>query len=273
MRLITSHSNRIRWLAAVLTAVFVTSAPVFAQDTNSTAVAEEQLPAATDTEHEEVAMPHRAEALTEEEEAAGWYLTGGYAYPPESYLGQTGSGAVTSTALAQDAEYSDLSTVTFRADVQNGISEPIILYFTNAATYREYYVELYASNSYETSVAMPAGSYYFTGGGPENDAMGVFEVITPKSFIVKYRQSLLVEPVIRSNGNIVQTIAGVSDEETSNELIASDPLFADQTKEPENEEETPWQKYLFISLGLFAGVTVMGVVLLFWKKHTSYTRW
>ena len=145
--------------------------------------------------------------------------------------------------------------------------------------YREYYVELYASNRYETSVMMEPGAYRFTGGGPETDDFAVFDVISPKAFTVKYKEGLIVEPVIRSNGNIIQETVGIRTSEAAEREAEQNSLYealgfevTGTEAEPEEAEIMPdrgemtWVDNLKISLILFALATAAGIALLVYNK-------
>ena len=59
------------------------------------------------------------------------------------------------------SQVDELTTVTFQVDMQEGINAPCYLFMTNAETYQEYWIDLYASNDYTQTVKMPQGNYYF----------------------------------------------------------------------------------------------------------------
>ena len=223
-------------------------APVYAEEADQ--VIDEQIPSNNSR------MPYRTNELTKEQEDEGWVLFGGYAYPPEAAGGQSGETVEKKMGIS---ERDVLTRVIFRADVQAGITEPVIVYFANAATYREYYVELYASAGYETAVNMVPGTYYFTHGGPENDMMDVFSIVSPDTFTVQYRDDLIVRPVIRSRGNIVQVISGVETE--SNEPETLEVPESVSAKPEEKTDDTPWQVYLMWSAIMFG---LAGVIIAIW---------
>ena len=126
---------------AILTAVFLLLLPfhVSAAEPDSGIAlntASESAPEDGDT------APHRSpvrqSALTKEQEAEGWKMIGGYAFPPEALEGDAG---ISMSGMGEFADEDGLVTVTFDADVPDEETEPYILYFSNANNYQEYYVD------------------------------------------------------------------------------------------------------------------------------------
>lgn len=205
--------------------------------------------------------PVRQSALTEEQEAEGWKMIGGYAFPPEALEGDAG---ISMSGMGEFADEDGLVTVTFDADVPDGETEPYILYFSNADNYQEYYVELYASNQYEQNVKLPAGAYYFTGGGPENDYMSVYEVTSPESFVVDKTAPVLVTPVVRPRGYAVANATEAEEEESLPEKESREQPDVEVEKESQADGHS-WQFYLLLALLLVGGG--IGVLYVFYKQQ------
>lgn len=200
--------------------------------------------------------PIRQEALTDEQEQEGWELIGGYAVPPELLQGQAG---LTAGDVREFSAGQELVNVTFMADIPAGQTEPFILYFTNADNYREYYIELYASNSYTTTVRMPAGAYYFTGGGPENDYTAMYTVSSPDAFIVESGKDMVINPVIRPKGGFME-----EKQEAESSVEAAD-LTETAEASLDNKNNWGWKTYLEVAL-LFA---IIGAITYGWWKMKS----
>lgn len=205
--------------------------------------------------------PVRQSALTKEQEAEGWKMIGGYAFPPEALEGDAG---ISMSGMGEFADEDGLVTVTFDADVPDEETEPYILYFSNANNYQEYYVELYASNQYEQKVKLPAGAYYFTGGGPENDYMSVYEVTSPESFVVDKTAPVLVTPVVRPRGYAVANATEAEEDESLPEKESWEQPDVEVEKESQADEHS-WQFYLLLALLLVGGG--IGVLYVFYKQQ------
>lgn len=249
---------------AILTAVFLLLLPfhVSAAEPDSGIAlntASESAPEDGDT------APHRSpvrqSALTKEQEAEGWKMIGGYAFPPEALEGDAG---ISMSGMGEFADEDGLVTVTFDADVPDEETEPYILYFSNANNYQEYYVELYASNQYEQKVKLPAGAYYFTGGGPENDYMSVYEVTSPESFVVDKTAPVLVTPVVRPRGYAVANATEAEEDESLPEKESWEQPDVEVEKESQADEHS-WQFYLLLALLLVGGG--IGVLYVFYKQQ------
>lgn len=211
---------------------------------------------------ENIRRPVRQDALTMEQEKEGWYLIGGYAYPPEALEGDAG---ISSAGMSSFSGENKLSNVTFIFDLPDGQTEPFILYFTNADTFQEYYIESYASNNYTVMTKMPAGSYYFTGGGPANDYMSLYRVVTPKSFTVCSDTDLLVNPVILSRGEALKN----REEETA---AVTESQIAEETETTEEIIDMPglqWQTYLILAAILIIAGLLIGTAFLLISKHNG----
>lgn len=249
---------------AILTAVFLLLLPfhVSAAELDSGIAlntASESAPEDGDT------APHRSpvrqSALTKEQEAEGWKMIGGYAFPPEALEGDAG---ISMSGMGEFADEDGLVTVTFDADVPDEETEPYILYFSNANNYQEYYVELYASNQYEQKVKLPAGAYYFTGGGPENDYMSVYEVTSPESFVVDKTAPVLVTPVVRPRGYAVANATEAEEDESLPEKESREQPDVEVEKESQADGHS-WQFYLLLALLLVGGG--IGVLYVFYKQQ------
>lgn len=249
---------------AILTAVFLLLLPfhVSAAEPDSGIAlntASESTPEDGDT------APHRSpvrqSALTKEQEAEGWKMIGGYAFPPEALEGDAG---ISMSGMGEFSDEDGLVTVTFDADAPDGETEPYILYFSNADNYQEYYVELYASNQYEQKVKLPAGAYYFTGGGPENDYMSVYEVTSPESFVVDKTAPVLVTPVVRPRGYAVANATEAEEDESLPEKESREQPDVEVEKESQADEHS-WQFYLLLALLLVGGG--IGVLYVFYKQQ------
>lgn len=249
---------------AILTAAFLLLLPFSvsaAEPDSGIAVntASESAPKDRDTApHRE---PVRQSALTEEQEAEGWKMIGGYAFPPEALEGDAG---ISMSGMGEFADEDGLVTVTFDADVPDGETEPYVLYFSNVDNYQEYYVELYASNQYEQKVKLPAGAYYFTGGGPENDYMSVYEVTSPESFVVDKTAPVLVTPVVRPRGYAVANATEAEEEESLPEKESLEQPDVEAEKKSQTDEHS-WQFYLLLALLLVGGG--IGVLYVFYKQQ------
>lgn len=174
--------------------------------------------------------PIRQDALTEEQAEEGWKLVGGYAFPPEALEGDAG------IALGGTGSFSNetaLSNVTIDLEIPVGQTEPFTLFFMNTDTLQEYYVTLYASNDYQDIFKLPAGAYYFTGGGPENDYMSLYTVASPEAFVVEPGVDLYLRPVVTSRGAFASSDTNDGSEETQEEIAETDPV----TEEPEEQED------------------------------------
>ena len=232
------------------------SMPVHAAETG----AGNDEPVETEAETSTIRNPVRQDALTEEQEEEGWKIIGGYAYPPEALAGDAGICAGgTGSFSNEDA----LTNVTFDLELPPGQTEPFVLYFTNADTYQEYYVTLYASNDYEDTFKMPAGAYYFTGGGPENDYMSLFEVASPEAFVVEPDADLYLQPVV------VSRASGLTEgEEESMESSAMEPETEAETEEHTGEEDdAPWQIYVGAAALLLLAAGVISAAALKLQKN------
>lgn len=249
---------------AILTAAFLLLLPFSvsaAEPDSGIAVntASESAPKDRDTApHRE---PVRQSALTEEQEAEGWKMIGGYAFPPEALEGDAG---ISMSGMGEFADEDGLVTVTFDADVPDGETEPYVLYFSNVDNYQEYYVELYASNQYEQNVKLPVGAYYFTGGGPENDYMSVYEVTSPESFVVDKTAPVLVTPVVRPRGYAVANATEAEEEESLPEKESLEQPDVEAEKKSQTDEHS-WQFYLLLALLLVGGG--IGVLYVFYKQQ------
>lgn len=193
--------------------------------------------------------PVRQDALSGDQKEEGWVLVGGYAYPPEAMEGDAGISAVGSPG---SSDRDSLVNVTFAADIPAGQTEPFIIYITNSDTFREYYIELYASNEYTAKSRLPAGAYFFTGGGPENDYMSLYNITTPKSFIAEPGADVLVKPVIRSRG---EALNGDKKGETDTTVSAdiSEETSTAVNYETEKRSAASWRKYVFPAV-IFLGI-------------------
>lgn len=196
--------------------------------------------------------PVRQEQLTGEQKKDGWELIDGYGYPPDDLQGQSGK---TSAKTGSNTDGKPLSNVKFDANIPPGQTEPFILYFANADTYQEYYVELYASENYQSTVKMPPGAYYFTGGGPENDYMSLYKIVSPESFVVRQGTDLIVQPVIRDKGSILDK------EDTSDTFWEEETHETAQLAPPQQEESKNMWKIYILSAFFFCVIGTIIIVI------------
>ena len=204
------------------------------------------------------ANPIKQDRLSEQQEAEGWELIDGYAYPPGEAEGQAGMTAYPTDDFSAGSK--DAVTVQFTADVPPEVTEPVIVYFTNAATYQEAYIILYSSNNYTKMVKMMPGSYYFTDGGPESDVLSVYNVTEPVNFIVRAKRSgQNIKPVIRSRGDIIDTII---DETVDDTLIdqLNNPIEPETQPQVEETQPTEQENILPENMPLWAGYVIFAVV-------------
>ena len=211
-----------------------------------------------------VRNPVRQDALTHEQIDEGWQLIGGYAFPPEALAGDAG---IVTGGTGSFSNETALSNVTIDLELPVGQTEPFVLYFTNADTLQEYYVTLYASNDYQDIFKIPAGAYYFSCGGPENDYMSLYQVVSPESFVVEPGVDLYLTPVVTSRSD---TLISADEEESSQETEqASEPETTVDEAE-DTREGTPWQVYLVIGLVLLAaaaGISIAALKYGKWKER------
>lgn len=210
-----------------------------------------------------VRNPVRQDALTQEQIDEGWQLIGGYAFPPEALAGDAG---IVTGGTGSFSNETALSNVTIDLELPVGQTEPFVLYFTNADTLQEYYVTLYASNDYEDIFKIPAGAYYFSSGGPENDYMSLYQVVSPESFVVEPGVDLYLKPVVTSRS---ESLLSADDEEAPQETEAA--MENETSVNEENTQEgTPWQVYLVIGftlLAVAAGISIAALKYAKWKER------
>lgn len=252
------------------TIVFLLCALIFAspiqahatetQDTTEKTAAGVAEDVKTGAEAETVRSPVRQDALTEEQAEEGWKIIGGYAYPPEALAGDAGISAGGTGSFSNE---NSLTNVTFDLKLPPGQTEPFVLYFTNADTYQEYYVVLYASNDYQDTFKMPVGAYYFTGGGPENDYMSLFEVVSPDAFVVEPDEDLYLQPVVVSRASGLT--AGTEESQSS----AGDTQKTEEKTSIQEikEKNKPWQVYAALAGALLAVAGLISVVALKLGKY------
>ena len=155
--------------------------------------------------------------------------------------------------------------------MQSGINTPVILYFVNADTYQEYYIDLYPSNNYSRTVRVAPGNYYFTGGGPENDYMSLFQVVDPDYFMVEYNTATAVNVTIRSKGTIVQQLENMIESDrviyNYNQIMQPDKVIV-----PEKEPKTR-SYYLKVALILIGiSVLIIGGIIFKYKQEKRIER-
>ena len=220
-----------------------------------------------DTEAESegtVRNPVRQDALTQEQIDEGWQLIGGYAFPPEALAGDAG---ITTGGTGSFSNETALSNVTIDLELPVGQTEPFVLYFTNVDTLQEYYVTLYASNDYEDIFKIPAGAYYFSGGGPENDYMPLYQVVSPESFVVEPGVDLYLTPVVTSRSD---SLLSADEGESSQETEQAEESKPSTDEEEGTQESDPWQVYLVIGLALLAvaaGISIAALKYWKWKER------
>ena len=206
-----------------------------------------------------VRNPVRQDALTQEQIDEGWQLIGGYAFPPEALEGDAGIAAGGTGSFSNE---DSLSNVTIDLELPVGQTEPFVLYFTNADTLQEYYVTLYASNDYQDIFKIPAGAYYFTGGGPENDYMSLYQVVSPESFVVEPGVDLYLHPVVTSRSEVL--LAG-SQQETETAEPETETAVEVETEVEEDDGGVPWQAYLAGAAALLALAGIISYAALKWQ--------
>lgn len=207
--------------------------------------------------------PVRQDALSDEQVEDGWILVGGYAYPPEAVNGDSG---LSSAGSPGSSDWDSLVNVTFTADIPMGQTEPYIIYFTNVDTFQEYYVELYASNGYKAKSKLPAGAYFFTGGGPENDYMSLYRVLSPEYFTAEPGYDVLVKPVIRSRGETLYN-DGTEETDTTASDVAQEETVPVGGGETEEESANLWMKYFFPAVILLGIGCLIGIAGLYKSRH------
>ena len=204
-------------------------------------------------EESESLEPVPEDEVTDEMLEEGWViLSDGYAYPPEYFEGSD-AGAVASTV----ADFNDDTTynVTFSASVPDGITETVMIYFMDISNYREYGIELYYTAGYATTVKMPAGTYYFTGGGPVSDYYSVYSVSDPDYFTVEESAVNSVELTISMRGDTLGFAEDEDDEEEAEEESGEESGVLTYKKENR-------LLYLLLAAG-FLGVGALAVWLVY----------
>ena len=233
--------------------LFLSSVPAIAETSNETTVSSEE--GSADEEETPLPDPVNEEDMTSEMVEDGWVVIDSQAYPPETI----GLNAQEMDQAVYDYyANSDVMPVTFHVNVPGDLNLPIYLYYTDDASYQEYYIDLYPSAGYSKTILMPVGFYYLTGGGPESDVMSHFFVESPKNFAVVKDQRNNVAVTLGNYRNAATQIVEGNQDTDQEETIDVTTETIEEGKEEESaqaKQQTPWYRYAiaaFVLLGISA---------------------
>lgn len=135
-------------------------------------------------EYVQIVQEKRRESLTPEEEAAGYQIINGMIYSPEEMAGDAGMIPIDASDIVFDSD-AKIGTVFFYAIPDHIDVALYSVFFVNKETGQQYYIELYTSNNFESTVYLPAGTYFLIDVQSSDECMSMYAVDYTSDFVVE----------------------------------------------------------------------------------------
>lgn len=135
-------------------------------------------------EYKEILQEKRRESLTPEEEAAGYQIINGMIYSPEEIAGDSGMISINASDIELDSN-AIIGTAFFSAIPDHIDVALYSVFFINKETGQQYYIELYTSNNFESTVYLPTGTYYLSDVQSSDEYMSMYAVDYTSDFVVE----------------------------------------------------------------------------------------